>query len=373
MFSAFAVFVANSAIAASTYDYFTIHAKNNRPIYTQETIQIEGVTNVETPVVNEIKTPEVKPVTTPSQPAVVNEVKKVVEPQALTVEPELKPAAKVETPVVTTQKQVQQPVQPKVEPATTVKAIAKQEPKVEEDSIKGEVVETATNVHFGKSLTNPQAETKLNQLGTNLIKNARLKSKVQFIFSPDTTINAYAHISGKITVFRGLLDYCELEDELAFVVGHELSHIENKDSLKQTIANETIDAGGSVAAHYAKKKISTKLRNNLNVFGINADAAATNAIGTVQTAASAKYSRMHESRADQCAIDYVVKSGYNPLAGISIMYKIGDNYEDLFEDHPSTEKRLQNMYNYVAKKYPQYLKKGFSTEAYKEAYLNIEK
>ncbi len=77
--------------------------------------------------------------------------------------------------------------------------------------------------------------------------------------------------------------------------------------------------------------------------------------------------RGRENDADLLGIDYLVKKGYNPLAGISIMYKIGDVYPDLFVDHPSTDKRVVTMYKYVSEKYPQYISKGFNTDAYKEA------
>ncbi|MBQ4114982.1 M48 family metallopeptidase [bacterium] len=303
----------SGSVLASTSDYFKIHAKNITPVYTNETIQIDGATE---------------------------EVQETVQ----------QPVIEVQTPDTT------QSVSETI------------------DKLNGSITETvAPKVHFGQSINDYQAQIKLEEIGKALIQKSNLPKPVTFIFSSDETINAYAEISGKITVFRGLLDYCEDEAELAFVVGHELSHIQNNDSLKQTIANNTIAVGGAIGSNYAKSKISSRLSNGLSAFGINAKEVTDIAVGTVQQATSSKYSRMHESRADQCSIDYVVKNGYNPLAGISIMFKIGDNYEDLFEDHPSTEKRLQNMYNYIAKKYPQYITKGFDTEAYQNALKNIEK
>ncbi len=341
--SALAVALLSGSAFANTYDYFKIHAKNITPVYDSQTIQVEGASEtVDIPAINvqQVQSQNV-------------EVKNVVG------QPEIVP----------TETKVAQPV---VNINTSDAMVKTTTPS--EDKLSGTITETVeTKVHFGQSINDYQAQTKLEDMGKMLIKNSSLPKPVTFIFSSDSTINAYAEITGKITVFRGLLDYCESEDELAFVVGHELSHIQNNDSLKQTIANKTIAVGGSVGASYAKSKISSKLSNRLSTFGIDAKGMADTAVGTVQQAASSKYSRMHESRADQCSIDYVVKSGYNPLAGISIMFKIGDNYEDLFEDHPSTEKRLQNMYDYIAKEYPQFISKGFNTEAYQNALKNIQK
>ncbi len=55
-------------------------------------------------------------------------------------------------------------------------------------------------------------------------------------------INAFAFQNGKIFVSEELIDFCKSEDELLFVLGHELNHIRNKHSEKQhdlRVANET--------------------------------------------------------------------------------------------------------------------------------------
>ena len=61
------------------------------------------------------------------------------------------------------------------------------------------------------------------------------------------------------------------------------------------------------------------------------------------------------------------KAGYNPLAGIAIMYRIGDNYNDIFTDHPSTDKRVVKMYNHASENSPKELKKGYDSVYYNEA------
>lgn len=82
---------------------------------------------------------------------------------------------------------------------------------------------------------------------------------------------------------------------------------------------------------------------------------------------SATYSKAHENDADLNAVDYLVKCGYNPLAGISVLNKLSGTYPDLFTDHPSTDKRVQNIYNYVKEKYPQYISQGYNSTSYNQA------
>ena len=124
-------------------------------------------------------------------------------------------------------------------------------------------------------------------------------------------INATTNLYTKsIFVSTGLLPYIDNDDELAFVLGHELAH-----------AQESY--GGAV------KLISMSFN-----------------------------AKKYEYKSDLKAIDYMVKSGYNPVAGIIVGDKIFD--EPLWDwgfayTHPKGSKRLMEMYEYIYKKYPSYL------------------
>ncbi|MFK7840461.1 MAG: M48 family metallopeptidase [Bdellovibrionales bacterium] len=52
-----------------------------------------------------------------------------------------------------------------------------------------------------------------------------------FVFD-DPEANAFAMPGGKIAVTRGLLDLLDTENALAFVIGHELGHVKNRDHLR---------------------------------------------------------------------------------------------------------------------------------------------
>ena len=124
--------------------------------------------------------------------------------------------------------------------------------------------------------------------------------------------NAYTYNYTKsILINTGILPYIENDDELAFILGHELSH-----------AQEAYDG--------ALKIISMKMNN-----------------------------KKYEYKADLKAIDYMVKAGYNPIAGIIVGNKLFD--EPLWDwgclyTHPKGSSRLVKMYEYIYKKYPSYLK-----------------
>ena len=59
------------------------------------------------------------------------------------------------------------------------------------------------------------------------------------------------------------------------------------------------------------------------------------------------------------------KAGYNPLGLVSALNKISGNYIDFLADHPSGDKRLMALYDYINYNYPDSVKKGYNTTSYK--------
>ena len=66
--------------------------------------------------------------------------------------------------------------------------------------------------------------------------------------------------------------------------------------------------------------------------------------------------RKYEYKSDKRAVDYMVNAGYNPVALIVVMSKIfpQTRYEWCCM-HPLTSRRMMEVYEYIYKKYPEYL------------------
>ena len=257
-----------------------------------------------------------------------------------------------------------------------------------EDSIPAEVrqpdyfektttVETAVvkEAPFYTNWTPEEAQRIVNRIGEGLKYSNSINFALNFLIVDKEEVNACTDIENNIYVYSGILPYVEKEDELAFIIGHEMGHAASKHVIKSAVTNEAAGVANTVGKSVLQSKVTDVAARKLGGLGygfgdlagravVNAGNVATD---TVTTAATSTLQRGRENDADLLGIDYLVKKGYNPLAGISIMYKIGDVYPDLFVDHPSTDKRVVTMYNYVAEKYPQYLSKGFDTDAYREA------
>ena len=187
-----------------------------------------------------------------------------------------------------------------------------------------------------------------------------ITKNMSFVYDETDVTNANTNIKHLIRVYKGLIRSCEDEAELAFVIAHEIAHAQRMHVLQSVGVNVT----GEVANTAAVWGISKVTSNKWALMGVDAG------FDVMNKMAKNKISRIHENTADSMAIEYVVKAGYNPLAGISVMSKIGQNYPDFWSDHPSTDKRIVQMYDYVNEKYPKYVQQGYDTAAYDDAIVN---
>ncbi len=246
-------------------------------------------------------------------------------------------------------------------------------PKVTSSTIETEEQETVITqkAPYYNNWSIEEAQEKVSIIGNKLVEtNGYSDMGIKFIVSDEPTVNAYADGNRNVVIFTGLLELCDSEDELAFIMSHEIAHIAGFHIQKRKIAYKAAGAGSKAA----KKKlggIKSKVSQMAKEYGVEKYGVKPELIDkTVDTAAVAGvtyYDRRHEIDADTDGMDIMKKAGYNPLAGIAIMYRIGDNYNDIFTDHPSTDKRVVKMYNHASENAPEELKKGYDSIYYNEA------
>ena len=189
---------------------------------------------------------------------------------------------------------------------------------------------------------------RVNTIGSELLKANNVNYDIEFKVSNEEDVNAYATLQKEIYVYKGLLEFVNNDDELAGVIGHEMGHIINGHCAKQGVLN----TGIAVVANMMTKNQTAS------------------AVG--QTLASSKLSRNDEFEADLTGVDLMAKAGYNPLAMVSLLNKISGNYIDILQTHPSSKKRILNVYNYVEYNYLNKLKRGYNVESYQKALVMIQ-
>ncbi len=158
------------------------------------------------------------------------------------------------------------------------------------------------------------------------------------IDSPE--INAFAAPGGYVLVTRGMYELLVDDAEVAAVLGHEISHVVQRDHYnvirKQEVAQagtdlvtSRVDVGGGVAGQFAKDYAS-RFGAKVLLTGLDREA---------------------EFRADQASAVYLARSGFNPLSLYAVLQKMtafgtrSASLAQLYRTHPRLEDRLDRIDN----------------------------
>ena len=202
----------------------------------------------------------------------------------------------------------------------------------------------------GKIDSNAAVTERVNRITDKLIKQAVImrpstrdwKWEVKVIDDPET-VNAWCMAGGKMAIYTGLIDQLKpTDDELAQVMGHEISH---------ALANHTAE------------QMSVAMASSLGVMAIGM-ASDRPAVTTAAAAIAAKLaielpnSRTAESEADRIGIELAAKAGYDPHAAVTLWQKMekvgGSTPPEFLSTHPSPGNRQQTLESYIPQMMPYY-------------------
>lgn len=119
-------------------------------------------------------------------------------------------------------------------------------------------------------------------------------NKCKFVLVNNKEINAFAKGDGNIYINVGLLRDIQSEDELAFIIAHEMGHNVYRHPQSRKQVNQLTDIANMIGQLISKG--NTKM-----------------IIDAVATATKASYSRPQEEQADIYAIKTIFDAGYNPI------------------------------------------------------------
>ncbi len=143
------------------------------------------------------------------------------------------------------------------------------------------------------------------------------------IIDDKETLNAFVTPGGYIYVYLGLIKFLDSEDQLAGVLGHEIAHADRRHATRQ------MTSGGMIGL------LSQAVLGNSSAAG-----QVTNAL------IGLKFSRSHESEADEYSVKYLCNTEYNAAGSAGFFKKIqsqGGKTPQFLSTHPNPENRVENI------------------------------
>lgn len=171
------------------------------------------------------------------------------------------------------------------------------------------------------------------KLVSRLTKNP-FEFKFFLVDSPEP--NAFALPGGYIYVTRGILVLIQSEDELAGIMAHEIIHVTQRHSVRQ-MKKGILPSLLKIPGNLINAVTGTHLGNVINA-----------PIELTSKAFISKYSRGHETEADQYGIQLAASAGYQPAALAEALNRLSKTIEAMtgeaeqrsyFSDHPYTPSR----------------------------------
>lgn len=178
-------------------------------------------------------------------------------------------------------------------------------------------------------------------VGNRVARNAGRPELVWHFAVLDTsTINAYTAPGGYVFVTKGALEQMDDEAELAAVLSHEVAHVTQRHIVKAlNIKGTDNTTAGSLARLVGSANESSRI-----MFSQAVD-------GAVQFLFEKGLNHSDEFQADQVGITVLANSGYDPMALVRYLSRIGQARPEsttvLTLTHPSVTQRLDLLSTFV--------------------------
>jgi predicted Zn-dependent protease len=181
---------------------------------------------------------------------------------------------------------------------------------------------------------NDDRARRLEEVGRRLVDALPPKERgpwdYRFHLIDSKEVNAFALPGGNIFFFTGLYDRLRTEDQLAAVVGHEMTHVRKEHWAHMVAAEQKRQffLTGLLAITHAGQGWQT-------------------AAGLVDSMVNLRYSRKDEDQADAGGLQDMVDAGYNPQGMLGLFHILqqaggGGGGPAFLQDHPLTTTRIQH-------------------------------
>ncbi len=183
-----------------------------------------------------------------------------------------------------------------------------------------------------------QAQQRVNTIGRWVaMQTPRDDLPWTFAVLDTDEVNAFAAPGGYVFMTRGLYLLLQSDDEVAAVLGHEISHIVARDHYNVIRKQAATSAVTGV--------LIDKATSHAGIAGSFANYFAKQGASVMLTV----FDKDVEYRSDAASLIYTARAGYNPLAMYAVLQKLAavsdssGRVSDLYKTHPSATSRLDRL------------------------------
>lgn len=190
----------------------------------------------------------------------------------------------------------------------------------------------AIDFYDGKNAVAPASSDYAKRLskitkGMKAGSNQEVDVKVYLV----SDVNAFAMANGSIRIFSGLMDRMT-DDEVRYVIGHEIGHVALGHSKKQLQMAHAATAGRKLGSASGNEAVVALSESEMGDFA--------------EKLVNAQFSQSQELDADQFAFEMMKKNGYDLQSAPSALRKLEKmfgNEKSLFASHPAPGDRAEAL------------------------------
>ena len=179
----------------------------------------------------------------------------------------------------------------------------------------------------------------IRKLTNKILDNGKVEHRNTFewdvqIIQDDKTLNAFCTPGGHIYVYTALIKFLDSEDQLIGVLGHEIAHAAKRHSTSQLTKMYGISGLTSIIAGVASGKSTVDRQKQ-----------AQQVAQMTAQLVSLKFSRNHETEADEYSVRYLCGTEYNAAGAAGFFKKMqGQSSPPPFlSTHPNPGNRVQDI------------------------------
>lgn len=175
----------------------------------------------------------------------------------------------------------------------------------------------------------PEAYRYLRNLTQKILDAGHVPYRDEFawevhIIHDDSTLNAFATPGGYIYVYTGLIKFLDSEDQLAGVMGHEIAHAAQRHSTQQLTKIYGLEILRQLVTGNSQPGLLEQIAFSL---------------------AALKFSRNHETQADEYSVIYLCPTEYNAAGAAGFFKKMEGRPSppEFLSTHPNPGNRVAHI------------------------------